>query len=271
MYNITNGSASEAWTVDIELCGKPHHMEIDSGATKTVISEVTYDAIRDTVDLTKSNSVLSTYTGEKIPVLGKVTLHVGYGGQDYKLLALVVKGAGQNLLGRDWRRVIKMNWKTRFKGKEDHPELSQVLELYNEVFKDELGTLKGTKEVWIDSVEDGCVLWGTRVVIPSSGISAVLTLWYPPRNFEAKGPGLKLCMVAGHGPRYWRPCAEVRAMPTTPEGTCWSATTPVGMAKRTLDTAVRRLCRTIQRGDVLDRSGRLFQITRSRSDEINNF
>ena len=60
MYNITNGSASEAWTVDIELCGKPHHMEIDSGATKTVISQVTYDAIRDTVDLMKSNSVLST-------------------------------------------------------------------------------------------------------------------------------------------------------------------------------------------------------------------
>lgn len=91
MYNITNGSASEAWTVDIELCGKPHHMEIDSGATKTVISEVTYAAIRDTVDLTKSNSVLSTYTGEKIPVLGKMTIHVGYGVQDYKLLALVVK------------------------------------------------------------------------------------------------------------------------------------------------------------------------------------
>ena len=65
-----------------------------------------------------------------------MTLHVGYGGQDYKLLALVVKGAGPNLLGRDWLRVIKMNWKTRFKVKEDHPELSQVLELYNEVFKD---------------------------------------------------------------------------------------------------------------------------------------
>ena len=74
-----------------------------------------------------------------------MTLHVGYGGQDYKLLALVVKGAGPNLLGRDWLRVIKMNWKTRFKVKEDHLELSQVLELYNEVFKDELGTLKGTK------------------------------------------------------------------------------------------------------------------------------
>ena len=145
MYNITTGSASEVWTVDIELCGKPHHIEIDSGATKTVISEVTYDAIRDTVDLTKSNSVLSTYTGEKIPVLGKVTLHVGYGGQDYKLLALVLKGAGPNLLGRDWLQVIKVKWKTRFKVKEDHLELSQVLELYNQVFKDKLGTLKGKK------------------------------------------------------------------------------------------------------------------------------
>lgn len=47
--------------------------------------------------------------------------------------------------------------------------------------------------------------------------------------------------------------------------------TPVGMAKRTLDTAVRRLCRTIKRGDVLDRSGRLFQMTRSTSDEVKNF
>ena len=120
-WNVTNGSASEAWRVDIELCGKPHHTEIDSGVTKTIIREVTYDAIRDTVDPMKSNSALSTYTGEKIPVLGKVTLNMGYGTQDYKLSALVLKGAGPNLMGRDWLRVIKINWKTIFKVKEDHP------------------------------------------------------------------------------------------------------------------------------------------------------
>lgn len=38
MYNIINGSVSEVWTVDIELCGKLYYMEIDSGVTKIVIS-----------------------------------------------------------------------------------------------------------------------------------------------------------------------------------------------------------------------------------------
>lgn len=45
-----------------------------------------------------------------------------------------------------------MNWKTIFKVNEGHTGFSQVFELYNEEFKDKLGTLKGTKaKIYVDA------------------------------------------------------------------------------------------------------------------------
>jgi hypothetical protein len=62
------------------------------------------------------------------------------------LLALVVKGQDPNLFGRDWLRVIIMNWALIFQINECHPysELKEVLETHKEVFTEELGTLEGT-------------------------------------------------------------------------------------------------------------------------------
>lgn len=45
-------------------------MEIDTGVTRTVISEETYDKLRDKLELRSRTAVLSTYTGEEIPAMG---------------------------------------------------------------------------------------------------------------------------------------------------------------------------------------------------------
>ncbi|KAK3738200.1 hypothetical protein QZH41_012780, partial [Actinostola sp. cb2023] len=154
MYHMkgTTNAVLQPLEVDIELCGEPHKMEIDTGATKTIISETTYSELPENVKLVNSNAILSTYTGEKIPVIGKVTVPVKYGEQNHNLSALVVQGEGPNLLGRDWLHVIKLNWQTVFKVNEGNTKLAHVLETHNEVFKEGLGTLRGTEaKIYVDS------------------------------------------------------------------------------------------------------------------------
>ncbi|RXN04191.1 putative protein K02A2.6-like protein [Labeo rohita] len=82
------------------------------------------------------------YTGEIIPILGAVTVKVAYGSQRADARLLVVKGTGQSLLGWDWLSKIKLNWGEIRLIRGLHAE--DVVAKYPAVFKDELGTLKGT-------------------------------------------------------------------------------------------------------------------------------
>ena len=106
MYHIRGQSKPKAIEVTVELCGEPHKLEIDTGAT-TVLNEETCNKLRDKLELKSSKAALSTYTGEKIPVLGEVLIPVKYQNQQHNLPAMVVKSPGPNLLGRYWLHVIK--------------------------------------------------------------------------------------------------------------------------------------------------------------------
>jgi len=53
-------------------------------------------------------------------------------------------------LGRDWLQEIKLNW-PQLNHVEDHSDLHEILQEYSEVFKEELGTMKGiTAKIYID-------------------------------------------------------------------------------------------------------------------------
>ncbi len=71
-----------------------------------------------------------------------MNVNIAYGNQAAEARLLVVKGTGPSLLGRDWLSKIKLNWGEMriIKGlcAED------VVARYPDVFKDELGTLRGT-------------------------------------------------------------------------------------------------------------------------------
>ena len=57
-------------------------MEIDTGASKMILNEASYQRLRDALGpLQTTMAVLTTYTGEKIPVLGTVMVPVKYEGQ----------------------------------------------------------------------------------------------------------------------------------------------------------------------------------------------
>ena len=143
MYHIHGQSKSKTFKVTVELCGEPHKLEIDTGATSTVLNEQMYK-LCDKLELKSSKAALSTYTGEKIPVSGEVLIPVKYQNQQHNLPAMV-RSPGPNLLGRDWLQVITLNWNSIFNIQEGNCQLQKILDAHKDTIGKGLGTLKGTE------------------------------------------------------------------------------------------------------------------------------
>ena len=88
-------------------------MEVDTGATLSVISEQTYKRLFITASVPRleaSTVQLKTYTGEEIKLPGQTTVDVSYKGQVKKLGLIVVAGKGPSLLGCDWLSQLQLDW-----------------------------------------------------------------------------------------------------------------------------------------------------------------
>ena len=78
--------------------------------------------------------MLRTYNHEPIPHIGVVTLDVKYDDQTAHLSAFVFKGDKTPLLGRDWLKVLKLNWTNIFTvTRSESSSVNAVLEKYKEV------------------------------------------------------------------------------------------------------------------------------------------
>ena len=131
----------------------PIVMEVDTGATLSVISEKTYGRVWGTnpPPLSNSTAKLRTYTGEEIPVKGGLEVEVNHNGQQKQLPLLVTVGDGPSLIGRNWLVDLKIDWHTTYTivGPD---ALTSVLAAHEAVFRDELGTsLCAKAELHMDS------------------------------------------------------------------------------------------------------------------------
>ncbi|XP_063954090.1 uncharacterized protein K02A2.6-like [Lytechinus pictus] len=151
LYHTTKeNKTSEPFTVDINVKGEVVAMEIDTGSGVTIISEETWKKTwkgGEKLKLRDSRVKLRTYNKGKIEVMGECIVPVSHNNQTASLRLLVAKGAGPSLLGRDWMKVIRLDWQEVFSVIEDR--LSSLLSSHSEVFNKELGTLKDV-EVDID-------------------------------------------------------------------------------------------------------------------------
>jgi hypothetical protein len=105
MYHVDDDQRKwDPYRVNLSLNGEDVSMEVDTGASKTIISEITYKTLRErdsSVNIKHSNSQLRTYTGKIIPMLGTVAMTVKNKKQKYDLTAEVVQRNNPYLLGRD--------------------------------------------------------------------------------------------------------------------------------------------------------------------------
>ncbi len=76
-------------------------LEVDTGASYTVISKRTYmyDQLFSSHKLQSSNIKLKTYTGEVLYVFGEITVNVKYQTQDLDLILVIAGDNGPSLLG----------------------------------------------------------------------------------------------------------------------------------------------------------------------------
>ena len=125
-------------------------MELDTGASVSIISETTYRKLwsaEQALQLQPSRIKLQTYTGESLAVKESIRVLVQYQEQKAELPLTVVAGDGTNLLGRDWLQKLRLDWRNLcvcHVQPAAGPSLEGVLEAHKEVFKDTLGLIKRT-------------------------------------------------------------------------------------------------------------------------------
>ena len=125
--------------------GREVEMELDTGATYSLISNDTYRQLwpkEGRPPLRKTDIKLRTYTGEKVTIRGCLRVPVKYQSQLEDLHLLIVADSGTSLLGRDWLQKLRLDWASFCRIQAAPSEnLPKLLEQHIELFKDELGVV----------------------------------------------------------------------------------------------------------------------------------
>ncbi len=136
LWQVGDGAA-KPFAVKVDLDGVQSHMEIDTGASVSLISEVTFKKLaKQGATLHPCDTKLTTYTGEAIRAMGTTNVRVTYEDQDISLPLLVTEGNGPSLIARNWLMNLKLNWKELFVVKSEKT-LEDILSQNAEVFGDE--------------------------------------------------------------------------------------------------------------------------------------
>ena len=148
LYHVDHKqSSTQPMCVTVEANEADLSMEVDTGAAASVISEANYKRVwRDVPEppqLRPTTTNLQTYTGEKLRVLGTITVDVSYNEQRARLSLLAIEGAGPTLMGRDWLNKLTLDWKQL--NRLHTRTLQEVVENHADFFKDELGLAKHVK------------------------------------------------------------------------------------------------------------------------------
>jgi len=136
----SNKTSDSRIQLQVEIQNVPLCMELDTGASVSLISKKVWKQQFSFMKLNRSDILLRTYTGEPLQVLGTFTTRVKYKEQQADLPLLVVDGNGPSLFGRNWLSSITLDWREI---KRLSTGVDGLLQQYQEIFKDELGTLKG--------------------------------------------------------------------------------------------------------------------------------
>ena len=154
----------------MELNGIPLKMELDMGASVSLVSKKTWREKLGSPPLTKRKIVLRAYLGHRLHVIGETTVDVNAGSQWHKCLPLVVvEGEEAPLFGRNWLVLVEVAWdvlKNKFVqeckthaivascsqgqspqtgARGNPPALDELLKRYDVIFKQQLGKIKDLK------------------------------------------------------------------------------------------------------------------------------
>ena len=131
IHTVTR-SRSSAYIVDMKVNGHTVNMLEDTGAVVSVVPEWIYQKFWSHLPLKKARE-LRSYTGDKLKLVGELTVSVEYGTQKCKLPVVIVKGDKPALLGRNWLEKIKLDWGEIFSLNKSHP-VDTLVTKYSKLF-----------------------------------------------------------------------------------------------------------------------------------------
>ena len=138
-------------------------MEVDTGESRSTVSKHVCDSVLSNIyTLQHAGIILRSYSGEKIPVLGKISVPVKYDNQEKVLDLIAVEGNLPALFGRDWSPLcwlsrINLDWKNMFRVKEEvikdkfsvpksetfHAEFNNLLQEHKNLFSSQGSGIEG--------------------------------------------------------------------------------------------------------------------------------
>ena len=137
-------------TVKMEVDNCLVTMEIDTGASMTLMSENIFNRLWPGRSLSTTKIRLCSYSKEPIPVVGCCNVNIAYKSQTaVNMPLIVVEGVGPSLLGRNWLSHIRFDWNSIHTIHSD--PVQTVLDRHPSVFREGLGTLNGFKaKIYVD-------------------------------------------------------------------------------------------------------------------------
>ena len=127
--------------MSLEVEGQNVMMEIDTGASVSVISMEEHRRRWSGVTLPTTDIQLCTYTGEQREVLDARNVNVQYGQQQTALPLVVVAAKSPCLLGRDCLCHLCLDWPSICHI--ENVNLKEISSRHSEVFEADLGTVQG--------------------------------------------------------------------------------------------------------------------------------
>lgn len=111
-----NRTVKGALTTLVDIDGHLIRMEIDTGASGTVIHIERYREIFPKRNFNRSEKTFSLLSGESVSVVGCDTVLVEHNGKKYHLEFTIVNGASNvlPLLGQDWLDILYPGWREFF-------------------------------------------------------------------------------------------------------------------------------------------------------------
>ena len=151
----TSGMATPAVKVPVLIEDTEFLMEVDTGAAASILSYSDYERYFKYLALRPVQRTFHAYAGTPLDVGGQILVDVEHNGQRATLPLLVVRAESYAppLLGRSWLTKIRLDWSTLFSppisqvsvDQDNDVRVERLKEQYREIFKPELGTVKGVK------------------------------------------------------------------------------------------------------------------------------
>ena len=122
-------------------------MELDTGATISILSLSTWTKLFPGRELKRTNTVLKTFSGEQLQPIGCADDNVCYKSESGTLPILVLEGEGPALFGRNWLKYIRIDWQSMYQVKED--KLHTTLAHHEKIFREGLGKVKDMRQTFM--------------------------------------------------------------------------------------------------------------------------